>query len=121
MIVVSTDTGDFSFQSVDDVLRFIQTSVQENIELWISGKQSYPCISVCINGEYAAIYYFQNDIGDMWLSYNEGNQEEVTFTVAGEEWTPDVNAIISLNSAFSCINEFCATYERPSCIQWQEL
>lgn len=59
MIVVSTDKGNLSFQSVDDVLKFVQTSAQENIELWISGKQPYPCISVCISGEYAAINYFQ--------------------------------------------------------------
>ncbi len=54
MIAVSTDKGNLSFQSVDDVLKFVQTSAQENIELWISGKQPYPCISVCISGEYAA-------------------------------------------------------------------
>ena len=121
MIAVSTDKGNLSFQSVDDVLKFVQTSAQENIELWISGKQPYPCISVCISGEYAAINYFQNDTGDIWLSYNEENQEDVTFMAAGEEWEPDVNAVISINSAFSCIREFCATYERPCCIQWQEL
>ena len=90
MIVVSTDKGNLSFQSVDDVLKFVQTSAQENIELWISGKQPYPCISVCISGEYAAINYFQNDTGDMWLSYNEENQEDVIFMAAGEEWETDI-------------------------------
>jgi len=121
MIVVSTDNGDFSFQSADDVLKFVQTAAQENSEIWISGKLPYPCITVCINGAYAAVNYFQNDAGEMWLSYNEENQEEVTFMAAGEEWEPDVNAVISLSSAFSCVREFCATYERPTCIQWQEL
>ena len=121
MMVVSTDKGDFSFQSVDDVLKFIQTAAQENNEIWISGEQSYPCIAVCINGEYAAINYFQDNEGDMWLSYNEENQEEVTFVAGGEEWVPDVNAVISLSSVFSCVMEFCTTHERPSCIQWQEL
>ena len=121
MITVSTDEGNHSFKSVDDVLKFVQSSAKDNIELWISGKQPYPCITICICGEYAAINYFQNDTGDMWLSYNEENQEEVTFMAAGEEWKPDANAVISLNSAFSCIREFCATYGRPACIQWQEL
>lgn len=121
MIVVSTDNGDFYFQSADDVLKFVQTAAQKNNEIWISGEQAYPCIAVCINGEYAAINYFQNDVGDMWLSYNEENQEEVTFVAAGEEWKPDINAVISLSSAFSCVREFCVTYKRPSCIQWQEL
>ena len=32
MITVSTDEGDHSFQSVDDVIKFVQTSAQENHE-----------------------------------------------------------------------------------------
>jgi len=88
MIVVSTDKSNLSFQSVDDVLKFVQTSAQENIELWISGKQPYPCISVCISGEYAAINYFQNDTGDMWLSYNEENQEDVLLMLLEENGNP---------------------------------
>lgn len=40
---------------------------------------------------------------------------------AGEEWEPDVSAVIRLSSAFSCMREFCAMLEKPSCIQWQEL
>lgn len=121
MIIVSTSKGDFSFQSEDEVLEFIQTTEKENYEIWISGKDAYPCMTVCINGKYAAVHYFQNDIGDMWLSYNEENQEEVTFMVSGEKWEPDIHAIISVERAFACIREFCAAYEIPSCIQWQEL
>lgn len=121
MIVVSTNKGDFSFQSEDEVLEFIRTTAQENSEIWINGKDAYPCISVGINGKYAVINYFQNDVGDIWLSYNEEKQEEVTFVMSGEEFKPDINAIISLEKAVLCIKEFCTTYERPSCIQWQEL
>ena len=51
MITVSTDEGDHSFKSVDDVLKFVQSSAKDNIELWISGKQPYPCIAVCIFGD----------------------------------------------------------------------
>lgn len=87
----------------------------------LAGSSHTPVYLCVLAGEYAAINYFQNDTGDMWLSYNEENQEDVTFMAAGEEWEPDVNAVISTNSAFSCISEFCATYERPCCIQWQEL
>ena len=32
MIVVSTSKGDFSFQSADEVLKFVQTAAQENSE-----------------------------------------------------------------------------------------
>ena len=56
-----------------------------------------------------------------WLSYNDKNQKEDTFMAGGDEWSPDVDAIIALNDAFSCIREFLDTLERPSCIQWQKL
>lgn len=120
MVTVSTNKGDFNFQSIDDVLEFIQSIAQEKSDIWISGEQPYPSIAVCINGEYAAINYFPDE-GEAWLSYNDSNQEEVTFITDGEEWTPDTNAIIGLSDVYSCIRDFLNTYERPSCIQWQEL
>ncbi|MCI8669449.1 MAG: hypothetical protein HFI34_08025 [Lachnospiraceae bacterium] len=119
--IISTNKGEFSFQSEDDVIKFIQTAPQENNDIWISGEQPYPCMAVCINGEYAAVNFFQNDEGDVWLSYNDRNQTEVTFIADGSEWSPDSNAVISLNDMFLCIREFLNTYEKPTCIQWQEL
>ncbi len=119
--IVSTNRGDFTFQSANEVIEFIQKTSQENNDIWISGEQPYPCIAVCINKEYAAINYFQNDTGDIWLSYNDKNQKEVTFIADGSEWTPDPEAVITLNDALSCIREFLNTYEKPTCIQWQEL
>ena len=121
MGIISTNRGDFIFRSADDAIKFVQTAPQEESDIWISGEQPYPCLSVCINGKYAAVHFFQNDEGDMWLSYNDKNQKEVTFIAGGDEWKPDVNAIISLPEVFSCIKEFLDTYERPTCIQWQEL
>ena len=118
---VSTYRGDYTFQSADDVINFIRTAAPENNDVWISGEQPYPCITVCINGEYAAVNFFQNDTGEMWLSYNDKNQKEVTFMAGGDEWSPDIDAIIALNDAFSCIRKFLDTLERPSCIQWQKL
>ena len=119
--IISTNKGDFTFQSADDIIKFIRIAPQENNDIWISGEPPYPCIAVCINGEYAAVNFFQNDAGEMWLSYNDKNQKEVTFITEGDEWKPDVDAIIALNDAFLCIREFLDTYKRPTCIQWQEL
>ena len=119
--IISTKSGDFTFQSADDIIEFIRTAPQNKNDLGISGEQPYPCIAVCINGEYAAVNFFQNDAGEMWLSYNDKNEKEVTFIAEGDEWKPDADAVIALNDAFSCIREFLNTYERPTCIQWQEL
>jgi len=57
----------------------------------------------------------------MFLSFNEDNDKEITFIAGGEEWTPDVNAVISFDIAVSCIKEFLIAYKKPQCIQWQEL
>ncbi len=119
--IISTNRGDFTFQSTDDAIEFMRTVVQENNDIWISGEQPYPCMAVCINGEYAAVNFFQNDTGEMWRSYNDKNQHEVTFIAEGDEWKPDADAIIALNDALSGVREFLDTYKRPTCIQWQEL
>ena len=57
--IVSTNKGDFTFQSPEDAIKFIRTAAQEHNDMWISGEQPYPCIAVCINGEYAAVNFFQ--------------------------------------------------------------
>ena len=87
--IVSTNKGDFAFQSAENTIKFIRTAAQEH--------------------------------NDIWLSYNDKNQKEVTFIADGSEWKPNADAVIALNDAFSCIRDFLNTYERPSCIQWQEL
>ena len=122
--IISTGKGDFTFQSADDAINFLRTAAQEIKDMWISGEQPYPCIGVCINEEYAAINYFQNETDRVWVSYNDKNTKEVTFDcffTTGSEWKAGADVIIALNDAFSCIREFLDTYERPTCIQWLEL
>lgn len=121
MAIVSTNQGDFIFQSVDDVIEFVQTAAQKKADLWISKDSEYPCLAVCTNEQYAAVNFFQNDTGDIWLSYNDKNHNEITFIADGAQWCPAADAVISLNDAFLCIREFLSTDEKPSCIQWQEL
>ena len=53
--------------------------------------------------------YFGNAEGEVWLSYNEDNRKEVTFSAGGDEWTPDISAVIRLEAMFSCIMEFLLT------------
>ncbi len=36
--IISTDRGDFTFQSADDVIKFILTVEQENTDIWIRGE-----------------------------------------------------------------------------------
>ena len=44
--IISTNRGDFTFQSADDVIKFIQTLALENTDIWIRGEKTYPCMAV---------------------------------------------------------------------------
>ena len=61
MGTVSTNKGDFIFQSIDDTIKFVQTAAREKSDIWISGDNEYPCMAVCTNGQYATVNFFQND------------------------------------------------------------
>ena len=112
MIVVSTDKGNLSFQSVDDVLKFVQTSAQENIELWISGKQPYPCISLCVlaeNMQLSIIFKMIQVICGclimrkikkmllLWLLEKNGNQMSMQSSVQTVHFLALVNFVLLMN------------------------
>ena len=71
MGTVSLGKDNFEIHSVDKVLQIIKNAMSDEKEIWISGDNEYPSMAICMNGEYAAITYFQSDNGEMWLSYNE--------------------------------------------------
>ena len=50
MIVVSTDKGNLSFQSVDDVLKFVQTSAQKILNYGLAGSSHTP-VYLCVLAE----------------------------------------------------------------------
>ncbi len=121
MGIISTGKGNIKFQSVNQALEIIKKEIEDEKEIWISSEKEYPSMAICLNGEYAAITYFQSEDGEMWLSYNDNNQKEVTFLAGGEEWSPAPNAVIGINDMLSCVKEFLNSYERPACICWQDL
>ena len=121
MGIVSLGKDNFEINSVDQALQIIKNAMSNEKEIWISGDNEYPSMAICLNGEHAAITYFQSEDGGMWLSYNENNQKVVTFFAGGEEWIPEPNAVIGINDMLSCVKEFLYSYERPSCICWQDL
>ena len=121
MGTISIGKDNFEIHSVDQALQIIKNAMLDEKEIWISGDNVYPSMAICLNGEYAAITYFQSEDGEMWLSYNENNQKLVTFLAGGEEWIPEPNAVIGINDMLSSVKEFLNSYERPTCICWQVL
>lgn len=118
-MTVSTDSGDFELNSREEVINFMQSGRRP--EFWISGAEAYPCLAVCVSGDFAAVNFFRREGGEMSLSYNRAGEQEVTFTAGGEKWTPDPEAVISFQNALARVKEFLDTGERPGCIGWQEL
>ena len=116
---ISIEKGNIVFQTVDQAVDIITEALVNEKEIWINRDNENPCMAICVNGEYAAITYFNGE--DMWLSYNKDNMVRVTFQAGGEEWIPDQDVVISINDMFSCVKEFIETNQRPTCIQWQEL
>ncbi len=89
-------------------------------EIWISGKEAYPCLAILVNGKYACVNYFENEDGMMCLSYGK-YEKSVVFLAGLEEWEAPANAVVSTEEAVSCMEEFFDTLKRPECIRWQEL
>lgn len=118
---ISTNKGDFKYDSVRKVLLHINKYRSDADEFWISIDEPYPCMAVCVSGSFAAITWFESENGKMKLSYNKNNKSSIAFTAGGEEWIPTPDAVISLKDAVSCITEFLTTHSLPLCIEWQEL
>ena len=122
MGLVTLTRGNFPFQNTEEALDIIKTNASEKDDIWVNADEKNPCIAVCTNGEYAAITFFENEDGDMWLSFNEDNQVEVVFFLpVGEEWLPGPDVVISKDQAMECITEFLETNKRPESIKRQAL
>ena len=113
MGTISLGKDNFEIHSGDQALQIIKNAMSDENEIWISGDNKYPSMAICLNGQYAAISYFQSEDGEMWLSYNENNHKVVTFLAGGEEWIPEPNAVIGIEDMLSCVKEFVDSFERP--------
>lgn len=121
MGLISSNNGDYNFKTVDEALETVRALLPDKNDIWISLDDKYPCLVVWIAGDHAALNYYQDEAGEMWLSYNADNHEEISFMAGGEEWRPDATAVVTADDAYACISSFIETNSRPDCIKWQEL
>ena len=111
---ISTPNGTFETNDPAETENALRTFP----EIWVSGEDEYPCLSILISGENACVNFFGTDESDLWLSKSDSKQS-VTFYPDGAEWQAPEDAIISINDALECVSEFCRTLTRPTNIQWQ--
>lgn len=111
---ISTPGG--TFETSDPAI--IENALRQNPEVWVSGEDDYPCISVLTNGESACVNYFGIDENDLWLSRSDSTRS-ITFYPDGAEWDCPANAVVSIETALQCVTEFSRTHTRPTNIRWQ--
>lgn len=66
---VTNCSGDFEFHSWYELENLIkESSTIPFDDIWLNGVTDYPCLAILINGNYACVHYFLNDMGNMWQS-----------------------------------------------------
>lgn len=111
---ISTENGETMTDRFEEIVDIIDSSS----EVWISGEDNYPCLSLLINDDKVCVNYFGVEKDDLWMSRSDTLQT-VTFLISGEEWEAPEDSVISMGKALECVKEFCRTLSRPSCIDWQ--
>ena len=117
---ISTDNVTEEIESVSEVeAKLRKLAACGANEIWISGKEKFPALAVLVNGNAACVEFFGEDEEEMFLSRGNGCKEAV-FTAGGEEWTAPPDAVIGLDDAIKCVKEFCHSFDKPLCIEWQD-
>lgn len=118
---VAKNDGDFVCQTLAELVALVMSSSQNPFDdIWISGENEYPCLAILLNGELSCVHYFLNGNGDMWQS--AGDYDKDTLFIAGsEEAEMPSDAVIGVEKAIECVEEFWLSCDRPTCIEWREL
>lgn len=121
MINVASNSGDISCRTVEEAEeRIRKSSANPYDDIWISGEEEFPCLALLVNGNLASLHYFLNDKGDMWQSLGD-YREDTEFVAGGQKTIMPAECVISMEKALECVRQFCENFERPDCIEWNEL
>lgn len=119
---VANNSGDMELQSKQAIENMIRESATKPWDdIWISGVEEYPSLSILVNGNSACLHYVVNDTGDIWQSVGDRSANVTFETGDGNPAFAPKEATISLEKAIACMYMFCDNLLRPSCIQWREL
>jgi len=119
-MLVSTENGTVLIDSFADIEAVIRRSAARGMaEIWLSGDAHYPAIAILLNGDHACVDFFGTDNDNIKMTL--GNYpHEIMFRAGGEEWLAPANAVISLDEAVLCAEEFCHSLNLPACVTWQD-
>lgn len=112
-MLVSTENGTVLIDSFADIEAVIRRSAADGTaEIWLS-------VAILLNGDHACVDFFGTDNGNIKMT--PGNYpHEIMFRAGSEEWLAPANAVISLDEAVLCAEEFCHSLNLPACVTWQD-
>ena len=111
--------GNFKYETKEEIAEHIRRSSELPMDdIWISGENELPCLAILVNGAYACIHYFDKE-GE-WISHGT-DQKKIIFLAGLERWEAPSDAVVFLEVAISCMEEFFDTMKKPRCIEWQKL
>lgn len=121
---IANNNGNFECDSWNEIENLIRQGSQNPFDdIWLSGNDEYPCLSILVNDKYACIHYFLNDQGDMWQSVGYGDMN-IEFMSNNDYSTlahMPANAVVSLETALECARQFYEIGNQPNSIEWREL
>lgn len=96
---VVNNQGEFDCHSKEEIEKIIRQSAQIPYDdIWLSGGNEYPCMTITLNGSDACLHYFLNDDEDFWQSVGH-----------------------TLDQVIQCMRLFYDTLQRPDCIAWRNM
>lgn len=123
-MLISSDTGDFICNSLEEYRKAIRTCVDTltDYEIWCGkGKEKYPCIGIIGNQSCSAMNYFAKE-DEMYASLGDMEKEGVMdFKTKSEIYEIAAYQLIPLERMMECADEFFHKMELPTCIEWEEL
>lgn len=129
-MVIETNEQSYHFSTPQEVLGFLRERHKAHAadELSVKGEEVFPCLCLLINHNSVHLSYLgalpgetYQATGDAFRGEDGETGEEILF-FAGDETIPfPVREVIPFDTALQCVEEFCETLSRPTCVEWDNL
>lgn len=119
---VSSSQGDTDCIRLEEYKKLLcrEMALPQGNEIWCAAgrQEEYPCLSILVQGEKAAVYYFSGE--EMYVSRGERGEGGAA-AFAGGKYEVQAGQLVTASAALECALEFFDSQKRPSCLSWEEL
>ncbi len=129
-MVIETNEQSYVFSTSQEILGFLRERHKAHPadELGVKGEEVFPCLCLLINQNGVHLSYLGALPGETYQATGDasrggdGEAEKEILFFAGDETIPfPAREVISFDTALQCVEEFCETLSRPTCVEWDDL